>query len=85
MADDVVNRFSRFRLKENEEDGVTLEATDIQYSQEECERSLLGRIWGEKKENFTGIKNTFSVLWCPKGDLKVVELGHNFYLFIFFQ
>lgn len=50
---------------------------------ESSERSLLGKIWGEKEANYTGIKNTFRLLWCPKGDLKVVELGRNSYQFIF--
>lgn len=45
--------------------------------------SLLGKIWGKKEANFTGIRNTFRLLGCPKEDLKVVELGQNFYQFVY--
>lgn len=51
--------------------------------EEECARSLLGNIWGVKSANFTGLKNTLSLLWSPEGELKLVELGNNFFQFIF--
>lgn len=33
--------------------------------------------------NFSGINNRFSKLWSQKGDLKVMELGSNYFQFIF--
>lgn len=33
--------------------------------------------------NFSGLKNTFSKLWSQKGDLKVVEIGFNYFQYIF--
>lgn len=76
-------RFSKFRLKEKEEERIELVVLDIKYSKEECEKSVLGRIWGAKAANFSGLRNTFSKQWSQKGDLKVVELGFNYFQFIF--
>lgn len=56
---------------------------DVRRSREDCEGSLLGRIWGEKTTNLTGIKRTFGPLWCHKGTLRVIELGNNFFQFFF--
>lgn len=33
--------------------------------------------------NYTGVRKTFSQLWCQEGDLKVVELDYSFFQFIF--
>lgn len=74
----MVHRFSR---RKKEEDNINLEANDVKLSKDECARSLLGRILGEKVAIFTGISNTFSQLWCPQGSLRVVELGLNFFQF----
>lgn len=44
---------------------------------------MLVKVWGVKTANFAGLKNTLGSLWCPKGVLKVIELGSNFYQFVF--
>lgn len=62
MDEDVVNKFSWFKLKKKEEEGITLDQKDVVESKKECGQSLLGRIWGEKEANFLGIKNTFGGL-----------------------
>lgn len=62
MAEEVVNSFSRFRLREREEQGIELNRSDVKGLTEECERSLFGFVWGTKIVNFTGLKNTFSQL-----------------------
>lgn len=56
IDEEMVTRFSRLKLKWKEEAGVELEQKDVRRSREECEDSLLGRIWGEKSANLTGIK-----------------------------
>lgn len=82
MDDEVVNRFSSFKLGEKEEGGVVLDGGEFRSRLADCERSLIGKIWGSRSVNFSGLKNTLSHLWYQKGELKVVELGHNFYQFI---
>lgn len=83
MDDDMVNRLSKFKLGDLEDEGIVLERKDVKGCHEEGSRSLFGKIWGSKKVNYTGLKQTFSKLWCPAGDLRVVELGPNFFQFIF--
>lgn len=72
MDAEVLNRLSKFRVRENEEKGVVLVQNDIRNRKEECERSLLGQIWGQKDANYTGLKNTLYKLWCHEGELKIV-------------
>lgn len=83
MDEDVMNSLSKFRLVEKEDEGIVLDKMNVRKCKEECERSLLGNIWGIKFANFSGVNNTFNQLWCQTEDLKVVELGGNFYHFIF--
>lgn len=83
MADEIVTSFSKFRLATKEEKGVVLDLGDVAKCREECGRSLLGKIWGAKLANYSGLKNTLSLLWNLADDLKVVELGLNFFQFIF--
>lgn len=59
----MVYRFSKFRLKESEAEGVELVGQDINQIRRECENSILGKVWGRKEVNFTGLKNTFSQIW----------------------
>lgn len=44
-----MNKFSKFRLKTKEEEGIEIEVKDIESSKEECERNLLGKIWEAKQ------------------------------------
>lgn len=83
MDEDLVNQFSKFKLKPQEVNGIDIVVKDIAHRQDECERSLLGKIWGNKTANFTGLRNTLTPLWCHKGELRVVELSSNFFQFIF--
>lgn len=51
----MVNRFLKFQLREREEDGVVLESGDFKSRVVDCERSLIGKIWGAKSANFSGL------------------------------
>lgn len=83
MADEVLESFSRFKLISTEEEGIAIGKEDMRKCEEECGQSLLGKIWGNKQANFTGLKNTLSLLWNHEGEMKMVELGPNFFQFIF--
>lgn len=67
MKDEVLKSFSKFRLATKEEEGIALGKEDVSKSEEECGRSLLGKIWGNKQVNFIGLKNTLSLLWNQEG------------------
>lgn len=79
----MVKSLSKFRLVEKEDVGVELEGRDVWKCRDVCERSIMGRVWGCKLANFSGLKNTFNKLWSPSEDMQVVELGPNYYQFIF--
>lgn len=79
----MVNRLARFKLSEKEGVGVQLTSGDVRMSKEICEKSLIGRIHGRKQVNFTGLKNTMMALWCRSGTLKVIELKHGSFQFVF--
>lgn len=49
------------------------------------QRSLIGKIFGEKKVNFLGIKSTMMKIWQHRGLSKVVALGQNAFQFVFTQ
>lgn len=50
----MVNKFSRFQLREEEDYGVKLEVEDVSNWREECQKSLLGKIWGVKDSKLLG-------------------------------
>lgn len=68
-----MNSLSKFRLVEKEDEEIVLDKISVQKCKEECERSLLRKIWGIKSVNFSGVNSTFSLQWCHKGDLKKAQ------------
>lgn len=44
---------------------------------DEVERSLVGKVFGEKKANFVGMRNAMMKIWHHKGLWKVVALELN--------
>lgn len=44
----MVDRLSRYRLRDKEEEWVLLELKDVKFLKEECKGSLMGRIWCSK-------------------------------------
>lgn len=63
MADEVLESFSRFKVISKEEEGIVIGKEDVRKCEEECGRSLLVKIWGNKQANFMGLKTTLSLLW----------------------
>lgn len=60
-----------------------MDNADVATSIEENRRSLLGKVYGDKRANFTGLKNMLSALWVGSGPVKVREMGINLYQFVF--
>lgn len=79
----MVKRFGNFQLSEQEGGAVALSLADTNKSRDECEGSLVGRIYGGKGVNYTGLKQTMTKLWCAAGSLKVVEIKNQVYQFFF--
>lgn len=85
MDAEVLEGLKMFALSGLEDQGVELGDEDVHIGVEEGQRSLIGKVFGEKRANFLGIKNTMLKLWHHKGLCKVVGLGHNFFQFVFAQ
>lgn len=83
MELDVIQRLEKFQLSGVEDGGVDIDPTDIKGSEDLCEKSLVGRIFGDFSVNYTGLKQTMTKLWCDEGELKVIELQHQMYQFVF--
>lgn len=83
MDQEILQRLQRFQLKEEEKEGFQLDPDDIKGSEEECSRSLVGKVFGEKVANFTGLRNMFSTLWARSGQRTVREMGVNLFQFVF--
>ncbi|CAA0805733.1 Unknown protein, partial [Striga hermonthica] len=83
MAEDLGERFQNIHLSAKESGGVELEDGDVRISAEECRRSLLGKIIGDRKATKFGIRRTMSFVWQTAQPFEVKELGPNFFQFIF--
>lgn len=83
MGEEIVNRFQKFDPTADEEEGLFVEKKDFKISQEESERSLVGKIHRDKKVSYQGLKSTMTALWKTTQELKVRELGNQMYQFVF--
>lgn len=79
----MVKRFGNFKLSEREEVVVELNQCNVKKSKEDCEKSLVRKIFGDNPVNFTSLKQTMTQLWCPEGSLKVIELRSKTFQFVF--
>lgn len=50
---------------------------DVKIGVEEGNRNLIGKVYGDKKANFLGVKSSLMKLWQQRGLSKVVSLEHN--------
>ncbi|CAA0810580.1 Uncharacterized mitochondrial protein AtMg01250, partial [Striga hermonthica] len=62
---------------------IDLGDEDVQTGVEECHKSLFGKIVGEKRAHFLGIKRAMSLIWKQQQPMEVRELGPNFFHFMF--
>lgn len=85
MDPDMLSRLKNFSLSSVKTKGVELGEAEVYVGIEKGQRSLIGRIFGEKKANFIGVRNTVTKLWQHKGLCKVVALLPNVFQFIFQQ
>lgn len=77
MESEVLARFTSFSLSTAEGKGVELNEEDVSLGIEE------GKVFGEKKANFVGVKSTMFKIWNHKGLCKVKALSQNIFQFVF--
>lgn len=83
MDSEVLARLQSFTLLSDEQVEVELLEHDVELGMEEAGRSLIGKVFGDKKANIVGISSTMMKLWGRNGLCKVVMLDQNIYQFIF--
>lgn len=57
MAEELTEIMGNFALSSKEKAGTQLEVGDVREGILECQSCLIGKIRGEKVNNFTGVKN----------------------------
>lgn len=83
MEADVMAKFQSFSLSAQEKLGVELVTEEICVGLDEAERSLIGKIFGDKRANLVGVRNTMMKLWQHRGLCKVNALDSNVFQFVF--
>lgn len=83
MGSDVLARLKSFSLSNEKSAGVELMESDVSIGLEEGNRSLVGKVFGEKRANFVGVRNTVMKLWQHRGLCKVVTVAPNVFQFVF--
>ncbi|CAA0840131.1 Unknown protein, partial [Striga hermonthica] len=62
---------------------VDIAKDDIKVSADECNRSLFGKVIGDRPPNWIGIKRSMSQIWRLAQPMEVKELEPNYFQFIF--
>lgn len=70
-----------FSLSRVETQGIELVEADIKMGMEEGKRSLIGKVYEDKRANFQGVKSSMMKLWRHKGLIKVFNLTQNTFYF----
>lgn len=78
-----MEQLASFSLSHIESIGVELATEDVTIGLEEGNRSLIGKVFGEKKANLVGVKSSLMKIWQHRGLRKVVGLESNTFQFIF--
>ena len=73
----------KFKLSEEEREGVCLEEKEVAKRVLVCRLSLIRKVWGEKQANIGGMRSFVSGMWSQVKNVKVIEIGRNcFSLFL---
>lgn len=83
METDLTDKLAAFSLSKLEDLAVKLDTTDVSIGYKEGSRSLIGKVFGDKRANFLGVKNSLMKLWHHRGLKRVVGLEQNTFQFVF--
>ncbi|CAA0832457.1 Unknown protein, partial [Striga hermonthica] len=73
----------KFSLSANEDKIYDIAQDDIKASHDECQRSLFGKVIGDRPASWIGIKRAMSQIWKLNQPMDVKELCPNYFQFIF--
>lgn len=83
MESKLLARLQFFNLLSKEEIRVELLEDDVCMGMEEAGRSLIRKVFRDKKANNVGVRSTMMKLWDCRGLYKVVLNDYNVYQFVF--
>ncbi|KAK6135545.1 hypothetical protein DH2020_030716 [Rehmannia glutinosa] len=83
MEKDLEDRLKSFSLSKEENTEILLEPTDVIKNILECEKSLIGKIFGIKKVSILGFKSTMMNIWQTKESFSIREIGCNLFQVVF--
>ncbi|KAE9465719.1 hypothetical protein C3L33_02375, partial [Rhododendron williamsianum] len=81
--DDLTLRLKSFTLTDDEQGEIFLSHADVVESEEECRKSLFGKVISQKSPNLFGLKNTMEKVWGNPKDFRVLAIGDGIFQFIF--
>lgn len=67
MESEVLARFQAFELSSKEMPGVDQQEGDVCLGMEEAGRSLIGKVFEDKKTNLVGVRSNMMKLWGSRG------------------
>ncbi|CAA0810581.1 Unknown protein [Striga hermonthica] len=76
-------KLEKLSLSEAENSIVDIAQDDIKVRKSECQKSLFGKIIGDRSASLFGVKRTIGQIWKIQGAVEVRELSNNFFQFIF--
>ncbi|CAA0825976.1 Unknown protein [Striga hermonthica] len=79
MAEDLSEKLRKFKLSDKEKNGLSIAEEDVAHGFQECQLSLIGKIYGEKKANINGLKTTLHNIWFTKEQFFIKNIGFNLY------
>ena len=83
MAEDLEEVLRKFVLSEKEAGGIQIEGEDVLQSLDECKRSVIGKVFGDKVAHIAGVRSFASNMWIFAKNLRIVEIGIKKFQFIF--
>ncbi|GER32678.1 RNA-directed DNA polymerase [Striga asiatica] len=83
MEDVLMEKMRKFKLSDKEENGLQIEEEDFALALKDCKQSLIGKVYGDKKINFSGLKATLRNIWVTQKQFSMRNIGTNLFQFIF--
>ncbi|CAA0838704.1 Unknown protein [Striga hermonthica] len=83
LGGEVLRKLHACSMSEKETGGVELRTNDVKAGDEECERSLFGKIVGDRPANIMGVKRMMSNIWKLQQAMEVKEISSNYFQFLF--
>ncbi|CAA0809040.1 Unknown protein [Striga hermonthica] len=83
MDDELGLKLGQISIVDAEKLIIDIKEKEVRYSAEECNRRIFGKVIGDKKLNWLGMKRTMGLLWRMGNALEIREFSNNYFQFLF--